>query len=145
MADPISDMTLEVIERFVVLMYSRTSALSRVNDARKQLFPQKSRSLENIPPTQAALELHLKRARYQCNCCNMCLSPDPQLPDPSDWGWTKVSTEWQLFWTTLPEASKSYYELIHCGCKKGCHRRCKCVKAMFKSTSLCVCSGDCQD
>ena len=93
MADPISDRTLEVIERFVVLMYSRTSDLSRVNDARKQLFAQKSRSLENIPPTQAALEQHLKRARYQCNCWNMCLSPDPQLPDPSNWGWTKVSTE----------------------------------------------------
>ena len=40
MADPISDRTLEVIERFVVLMYSRTSDLSRVNDARKQLFAQ---------------------------------------------------------------------------------------------------------
>ena len=77
MADPISDRTLEVIERFVLLMYSRTSDLSRVNDARKQLFGQKSRSLENIPPTQAALEQHLKRARYQCNCWNMCLSPDP--------------------------------------------------------------------
>ena len=46
MADPISDRTLEVIERFVLLMYSRTSDLSRVNDARKQLFGQKSRSLE---------------------------------------------------------------------------------------------------
>ena len=35
MADPISDMTLEGIEPFVVLMHSRTSDLSRVNDARK--------------------------------------------------------------------------------------------------------------
>ena len=132
MADLISERTLEVIERFVVLMYSRTSDLSRVNDARKQLFAQKSRSLESIPPTQAALEQHLKRARYQCNCWNMCLSPDPQLPDPFDWGWTKVSAEWQPLWSTLPEASQSCYELIHCGCKKGCHGRCKCVKTMLK-------------
>ena len=35
MADPISDRTLKVIERFVVLMYSRTSDLSRDNNARK--------------------------------------------------------------------------------------------------------------
>ena len=75
MADPISDRTLEVIERFVVLMYSRTSDLSRVNDARKQLFAQKSGSLENIPPTQAALEQHLKRARYQCHCWNIHVFP----------------------------------------------------------------------
>ena len=79
MADPVSDRTLEVVERFVVHMHSRTSDLSRVNDARKQLFAQKSRSLENIPPIQAALEQHLKRARYQCNCWNMCLFLDPQL------------------------------------------------------------------
>ena len=46
MADPICDRTLEVIERFVVLMYNRTSDLRRVNDARKQLFAQKSSSLE---------------------------------------------------------------------------------------------------
>ena len=71
MSYPINDRTLEVIERFVVLMYSGTSDLSRVNDARKQLFAQKFRSLENIPPTQAALEQHLNRARYQCNCWNI--------------------------------------------------------------------------
>ena len=96
MTDPISDRTLEVevIGRFVVLMYSRTSDLSRVNDARKQLFAQKSRSLENIPPTQAALACPLPVQLW-----NMCLSPDPELPDPSDWGWTRVSTEWQPFYS----------------------------------------------
>ena len=75
MTYPISDRTLEVIERFVALMYSRTSDLSRVNYARKQLFSQTSRSLENIPPTQGALEQHLKRAT-----AGMCISPDPYCP-----------------------------------------------------------------
>ena len=28
-------------------------------------------------------------------------------------------------WTTLPEASQSCYELIHCGFKKGCTKRCR--------------------
>ena len=55
MADPIGGRTLEVIERFVVLMYSRTSDLSRDNDARKQMFAQQSRSLKNIPPTTGYL------------------------------------------------------------------------------------------
>ena len=98
-------------------------------------FDQTSRILENIPPTQTALEQHIKRARYQCHCWNMCLSSDPQLPNPSDWGWSKVLTEWQPLWTTLPEASKSCYELIHCACKKGCRGQCKCVKAVLKCTS----------
>ena len=42
-------------------MYSRTSDISRVNDAREQLVAQKSRSLETIQPKYAALEQHIKR------------------------------------------------------------------------------------
>jgi len=54
----ISEETMALLERFVVLMYDRTSDSLQVNDARKQLFTQRSRSrtLENIPPTQAALK-----------------------------------------------------------------------------------------
>ena len=83
MTDVISDKSVDTIEGFLVLMYCRTSEISKVNDARKQLFAQKSRMLENIPHTQAALQQHIKRARYQCHCWNMCLCADPQLPNPS--------------------------------------------------------------
>ena len=38
-----------LLERFVVLMHDRTSESKEVNDAKKQLFTQKSRTLENIP------------------------------------------------------------------------------------------------
>ena len=41
---------LSVLERFVVLMYDRASQCQNVNDARKVLFAQKGRTLENIPP-----------------------------------------------------------------------------------------------
>ena len=53
---------MAALERFVVLLYDRTSDLLQVNDARKQLFTQKSRSLENIPLTYSALKEHVKRA-----------------------------------------------------------------------------------
>ena len=52
---------MAVLERFVVLLYDRTSVLLQVNGAaRKQLFTQKSRSLKNIPPTCATLKEHIK-------------------------------------------------------------------------------------
>ena len=60
MEDDISDSVMSVLERFVVLLYDRTSDQVSVNDSRKQLFTQKSRSLENLPPTQAALVEHIK-------------------------------------------------------------------------------------
>ena len=40
---------LPVLERFVVLLYDRESQCQSVNDARKVLFAQKGRTLENIP------------------------------------------------------------------------------------------------
>lgn len=49
----------ENIERFAVLLYDRGSELSSVDEARQQLFCQRSRTLDRIPPTSAALEQHL--------------------------------------------------------------------------------------
>ena len=43
---------LPLLERFVVLLYDRESQCQSVNDARKVLFAQKGRTLENIPLLQ---------------------------------------------------------------------------------------------
>jgi len=45
---------MQCIERFVVLMYSKTCGSATVNDARHHLFSNGSLSLDSIPPTQAA-------------------------------------------------------------------------------------------
>ena len=139
----VSEDSMLLLERFVMLMYDRTSESMEVNDARKQLFSQKSRSLENIPPKQAALKQHINRTCFQANIWNQSMVLDPEMPEPSDWGWTKESTGWQPLWTTIPEAAKSCNELIRCNCQKGCIGRCSCVKAALKCTDLCFCSGDC--
>jgi len=47
-----------IIQRFVVLMYERTSAAESVDECRKHLFAQKGRSMESIPPTADALLQH---------------------------------------------------------------------------------------
>ena len=143
MPSEVSEESMSLLERFVVLMYDRTSDIMEVNEARKQLFAHKGRTLENIPPTQAALKQHIKRACYQANIWNQSLISEPELLNPSDWGWTKDTSGWQPLWTTLPEAAKSCQELIHCGCKKLCTGHCKCKKAALKCTALCWCSGDC--
>ena len=143
MPSEVSEESMSLLERFVVLMYDRTSDIMEVNEARKQLFAHKGRTLENIPRTQAALKQHIKRACYQANIWNQSLISEPELLNPSDSGWTKDTSGWQPLWTTLPEAAKSCQELIHCGCKKLCTGHCKCKKAALKCTALCWCSGDC--
>ena len=138
---------IKPLERFVILLYDRTSNLECVNQARKQLFTQKGRSIEGIPPTKAALIQHTKRATYQAGYCwGQVMIAAPVLPSPSDWGWTrKEPNGWEVNWTTLPEATKACRELLRCGCKKGCRRKCKCLKAALQCTALCHCGGICSE
>lgn len=136
---------MKSLERFVILMYDRTSSLNCVNQVRKQLFTQKGRSIESIPPTKAALLQHSRRATYQASYCwGQALKAVQDLPCPSNWGWKINELDgWQICWSTLPEASKACRELLRCGCKKGCSGRCKCAKAAPKCTALCFCGGEC--
>ena len=69
---------LNEIERYVVLLYQRTSSLSHVNEARKQLFAQ-NRKMENIPPTLHALEQHVKRSVYQARFNKIATQGAPQM------------------------------------------------------------------
>lgn len=140
----VSDDILKAAERFVIVMYCRTCPLEQIDEARKQLFSHGSRTMDNIPPTRAALLQHTKRAAYQAgHVWSQCLDLVPNLPSPSDWGWIKDGTQWKPHWTDLQDASRHCYELIHCGCKKGCRQRCKCRSSNLPCTELCICRGAC--
>ena len=138
--------TMPQLERFVVLMYDRGSSCITVNTSR-QLFTQKGRAMDALPPTEAALLQHVKRVAYQAgHVWGQALLKNPVLPSPLEWGWIKTNTAtWEPFWTALPEASKSCQELIKCDCDqaRGCRSSCKCVKSSMKCTALCKCGGDC--
>ena len=136
---------MHVLERFVILLYDRTSEQVSINFARKELFTKKGRQIESIPPIKAALYQHIKRAVFQAgHIWAQAVIPQPEIPSPADWGWTLSETgKWDVCWTTLPEASSACRELLKCGCKKGCKKNCTCVKAMLQCTALCYCGGQC--
>ena len=140
----IVDDSLNTLERFVVLLYDRTSSHEHVNDARKQLFTQKQRAMDALPPTREALRQHIRRTAYQAGYCwGQMMVPAADLPSPSEWGWVKTDTGWDICWTILPEATNASRQLLRCGCKKGCRGQCKCRKAILQCTALCHCSGLC--
>ena len=140
----LSEQQFRVLERFVVIMYSRTSPHQDVNHARQSMFSQGTRSIESIPPTQAALEQHVKRAAFQAgHVWGRTLDPIQELPSAADWGWHLSSDGWTPTWSTLPEASEACNELIKCGCKSACRGLCKCTKANLPCTALCTCNGNC--
>ena len=55
----------KVIQRFVILMYARSSDFLDINAARMDMFFKKNQNLENVPPSKNALLQHTKRAIYQ--------------------------------------------------------------------------------
>ena len=81
---------LHTIERFVILLYGRTSTCTDIDNACKKLFARKN-NVELIPPTKAALEEHVKRAAYQGGqVWGQMLLPAPELPPATSWGGPKV-------------------------------------------------------
>ena len=136
---------LAVCERFVVLLYDRTSSECAVNVARKTLFCRGNRPISHVPPTQDALLQHVKRAAFQAGFVwAQSIVAWQSLPSPSDWGWQCVDNVWHPVWMTLPPAADCCPELVSCGCKAGCTtKRCKCVRANLSCTALCNCQGEC--
>ena len=56
---------LEKLEFFTARLYGADSKLKSVNEARRDLFANKTKSLKNLPPTADALWQHILRASYQ--------------------------------------------------------------------------------
>ena len=54
-----------IIEQFVVALYCKAFDGTKVNEARRYLFASRGKAIENIPPTAAALNEHVKRSVLQ--------------------------------------------------------------------------------
>ena len=133
----------QLLERLTIVMYDKTSSLECVDEARKEIFCQKGKTMERLPPTQDALLQHLKRVAYQAGVWCTSEQSEQHTPPPEGWGWTleEDSQSWVPVWNTLPMASKACSELVKCSCKsqRGCGARCACRKANWKCTELCSC------
>jgi len=140
----VSAQIVSVLERFVILLYDRTSECLSLDQARKHMFTKKAKTLENIPPTSNAFLQHIRQAVYQAvHCWSHSLEVQMPVFDPSEWGWCKGGDAWLPQWTTIPQVSQMCQELLCCSCKKACTSRCKCVKASLPCTSLCQCDSEC--
>ena len=150
--NPFQDLTEDdpkfaVIQRFVVLMYSKTSILSSVNEARMELYFQRSHNIETIPPTSNSLLFHTKRAIYQCGKWSRTLTAKQNLPSPANFGWKEVNgpiVKWEPLWMTQSQAIRECREFYKCNCKQPC-TRCKCKMAQLNCTLLCSCLCDKRD
>ena len=136
----VEDGDLEMPEKFVILMYDRSSTAATVGEARLDMFARKQRPYEAIPPTRAALLQHTRRAAYQAGCVwAQATQCQPEIENPANWGWQLLGEEWQIFWTANSPIAQSCQQLTKCGCKSGCRWKCKCYILGMNCTTLCAC------
>lgn len=77
---------MEEIQRVVVLMYDKASQCVTVNVTRMDLFARKGMTIDNIPPTEAALLQHTTRTCYMASqVWGRCLEPTSPTVDLGTW------------------------------------------------------------
>ena len=138
---------MQLLERFNVLMYSKTCNAETVNEARQSLFTHNLKSLENIPPTKAALFQHIKRVILVTSFIwHKALNRLLSLPnfDRYGWEWNERTKLWVPYWTTLDDVSSACALMLNCSCTRSCSGNCKCSKAGLRCTPLCKCEGGCE-
>ena len=72
----VNDNEVDILEKFVVIMFDTSSTATVVNNARLDMFARKQRPYHAISPTRSALLQHVKRADYQ-NCLPDRLHMEP--------------------------------------------------------------------
>ena len=77
---------MPVLERFLVLLYHKTSRKLEVNESRFELFSAMNKQIDNIPSTAASLVEHTKRAVLQANVWYQIDRKETNELDPASFG-----------------------------------------------------------
>lgn len=128
-----------LLQRYINISYRRSSPYVEVNHARQAMFAE-GVSIENCPPSEGALKQHVLRAILLSVKWHKALELKPDLPSPSEWGWTKDKNgTWIPHWSDDPIVADTLQELIRCGCQKRCSGNCTCCQFGLPCTPLCGC------
>lgn len=127
------------LEKFVCALYGQH--VDSVDTARYNMFMMDCKSETMMPPNKDSLHQHILRANYQAAIHRRALEQLPEVPQPTEHGWTLVDGELLIKWGELPPAPQGLMTTTQCGCKKGkcLNKQCDCVKNSVKCTDLCKC------
>ena len=133
---------MQTIERFVILLYDRTSTSTDVimNKARCKLFARMN-NVQLIPPTSAAFKQHVRRAVYQGGhvWARLCFLHQHCPPRPTGVESRRASRRTSPTGQhSLRHPRSAERELVSCKCQKACTKKCKCKKAKLECTQLCA-------
>ena len=93
--------------------------------------------------TQGALHQAIACAHFQTMVWNQDLTPYPQLPPATEYGWEAEEGKLVPVTAQDPPAPATIIHLIKCGCKKTfCMSHCSCRSQNLNCTEMCLCGAD---
>ena len=110
---------MQKLERVVVI--TLLCGLAKVNETRHRLFTGGQKTLENIPPSRAALFEHTKSAdsgQFLLESSNLCSPRNPGFPRM---GVAKGKQWYLVAFNNIPKC-----HLLHSNCERSCTGNCKC-------------------
>ena len=136
----LSEQQVRVLERLVVIMYSRKEAPSGCQPyTAVHVFLRCQKDSEYSASPSGPVTTCQEGRISSRSCLGANTTTYPGTYTSADWGCYISSDGWIPTWSTRPEASKACNELIKGGCKSAC----KCTKANLPCTALCTCNGSC--
>ena len=137
------DGTVAEVEQFVCHLYGAPDVTGGCDEARRAIFELGKKSLELLPPTTDAFELHMSRANFQAKIWLQADRCHMSLGNPADSeGWEETNGVLRTVLTRKPSVPKSCLELVICICEKNQCRTgaCKCVQSGQICLPACGCA-----
>ena len=144
-ADPL--VYLDAFEEFTCKAYSKTTNCKKVSDLRWELFRDKNKEGENIPPTTDTLIPHIQRSHIISMIAKGYNSSHPEIPPLDGNGWHETSEGLKPVTCLSKPAPQEVLLLAKCTCKTPCSEDngCGCVLNGLPCSGLCKCSkSDCE-
>ena len=136
-------------EAFVCQLYNKGTEEVHVDKERATAFRKTRKNLDSLPPTQDALQVHLRRVNHQVLIWKTALQPYPPLPNPDGNGWLYDEERVLKPKLMTQEVSAACLELALCGCtcEGNCcaNWRCTCVRLALQCFKACKCKDFCRN
>ena len=130
--------------KFISILYKEKVSTTSMNKIRYTIFRSKrdTPKIKSLPPTDPALDEHIKRAHLQTMLWKSADEKEPPIVDICAFGW-EIKDGIPVPCTGVSEVAPSeLMKVIACGCsaKNACSRHnCSCHSAGLPCTSFCMC------
>ena len=130
--------------KFVTFLYKDKQPQCSMNQLRHTIFVSKKQTpkIKSLPPTDPALDEHIKRAHLQTMLWKASDQPVPPDANPSLFGWEIIDGVPNPCSGVSEVAPPELMKVVACGCgaQNACSRNnCSCKTAGLSCTSFCKC------